>query len=79
MIKYIKTQNSLYIIEISKSIEPKCTQKKNHEIMYLSVPMIFQSLMGPKKSRCDIPNATTQRCFHPCIRWASHIGNMPLV
>jgi hypothetical protein len=22
--------------------------------------MIFQSLMGPRKSRCDIPNGTTQ-------------------
>jgi hypothetical protein len=27
--------------------------------------MIFQSLMGLKKSRCDIPTDTTQGCFHP--------------
>jgi hypothetical protein len=26
--------------------------------------MIFQSLTGPKKSRCDIPNGTTQGCFY---------------
>ncbi len=27
--------------------------------------MIFQSLMGPRKSRCDIPNGTTQRWAFP--------------
>jgi hypothetical protein len=27
--------------------------------------MIFQNLMGPRKSRCDICNGTTQGCFHP--------------
>ncbi len=25
--------------------------------------MIFQSLMGPRKSRCDVPSGTTQGCF----------------
>jgi hypothetical protein len=40
--------------------------------------MIVQSLMGLGKSRCDIPNGITQKCFHPSIRWASHIGNVPL-
>ncbi len=27
--------------------------------------MIFKSLIGLGKSRCDIPSGTTQRCFHP--------------
>jgi len=26
-------------------------------------PMIFQSLMSPRKSRCDVPSGTTQGCF----------------
>jgi hypothetical protein len=26
--------------------------------------MIFQSSMGPRKSRCDVPSGTTQGCFH---------------
>jgi hypothetical protein len=25
--------------------------------------MIFQSSMGPGKSKCDIPSGTAQRCF----------------
>jgi hypothetical protein len=27
--------------------------------------MIFQSSMSLRKSRCDFPSGTTQRCFHP--------------
>jgi len=27
--------------------------------------MIFQSLIGLGKSRCDFPSGTTQGCFHP--------------
>ncbi len=26
--------------------------------------MIFQSSIGSRKSKCDIPNDTTQGCFH---------------
>jgi hypothetical protein len=27
--------------------------------------MIFQSLIGPEKSKCGIPSGTTQGVFHP--------------
>jgi hypothetical protein len=27
--------------------------------------MIFQSSMGPRKSKCDIPSGTTQGCLCP--------------
>jgi hypothetical protein len=27
--------------------------------------MVFQSLMGPRKSRCDVPNGTTQGHDYP--------------
>jgi hypothetical protein len=39
--------------------------KNNYENIYLSVSYDFLSLIGLGKSRRDIPNGTTQRCFHP--------------
>jgi len=33
----------------------------NYEMFIKMFPMIFQSLMGLGKSRCDIPSGTTQR------------------
>jgi hypothetical protein len=38
---------------------------KNYENIYLSVSMIFQSLMGPRKSMCDVPNGTIQEWACP--------------
>jgi hypothetical protein len=61
MIRKTKIKNIIDIIEISKSMEPnKCIQKKFMKMFISMFPMIFQSSMGPRKSRCDIPNGTTQ-------------------
>jgi hypothetical protein len=32
---------------------------KKNENIYLNVSYIFKSSMGPRKSRCDVPNGTT--------------------
>jgi hypothetical protein len=62
MIRNIKIHIILDIIEISKFVEPnKRTQIIFYENVHLNVfLMIFQSLMGLGKSRCDVPNGTTQ-------------------
>jgi hypothetical protein len=75
MIKNIKIHNILNIIEISKSMEPnKCIQKKLCENVHLSVfPMICQSSMGPRKSRCHIPSVTTKG--HDCLHFVYWIWN----
>jgi hypothetical protein len=36
-------------------------------------PMIFQSWMGPRKSRCDVPSSTTQG--HGCPMAFGGCGN----
>jgi hypothetical protein len=41
--------------------------KKNMNVFILTFPMIFQSLMGPRKSRCDVPYGTTQRWACPNV------------
>ncbi len=41
MIRYIKTHNIFYIIEISKSKDLNVLIKKNYENIYLSVPYDF--------------------------------------
>jgi hypothetical protein len=57
MIGNIKIHNIIDIIEISKSMTPyRCIHTKIMKMF----PMIYQSSMGLKKSRCDIPNDTTQ-------------------
>jgi hypothetical protein len=61
MITNIKIHNFYNIIEVSKAMEPnKCTKKQFMKMFIYVFPMIFQSLMGPIKSKCDIPNGTTQ-------------------
>jgi hypothetical protein len=62
MTKNIKTHNILDIIEISKNMEPsKCISKKQlWKCSFQMFPTIFQSSMGLGKSRCDVPNDTTQ-------------------
>jgi hypothetical protein len=55
--------NILDIIGISKSMEPnKFVFLKNNlwKCSFQVFPIIFQSLIGPRKSRCDVPNGTTQ-------------------
>jgi len=47
-------------------MEPnKCNKKKCMKIFIYVFPMIFQSLMGLGKSKCDIPNGTTQGLASP--------------
>ncbi len=54
-----KHQNIVNIIKISKSMEPnKCTHENIYENIYLNVFMIFQSLMGLGKSKCDVLSGT---------------------
>jgi hypothetical protein len=60
MIRNIKIQNILDIIEIQNLWNIINVLINIYIDMF---PMIFQSLMGPRKSRCDVPNGTTQRCF----------------
>jgi hypothetical protein len=62
MIRKIKIQNIPDIIDISKSMElNKCIPKEKIMKMFISMfLMIFQSLKGLGKSRCDIPSGTTQ-------------------
>jgi len=50
------------IIEISKYMKPnQCIYQKKIMKKFIEVfNMIFQSLMGPRKSRCDVPSGTTQ-------------------
>ncbi len=38
--------------------------KTNYENVHLMFPMIFQSLMGPGKLKCDVPSGTSQG--HDC-------------
>jgi hypothetical protein len=62
MIKNIKIQKNLDIIEISKSMEPnKCIQEiffmKN---VHLSVSYDFSKFDGSVKIKCDVPSGTTQ-------------------
>jgi len=35
--------------------------------IHLSVPSKFESLMGPRKSRCDITNGTSQGWIYPYL------------
>ncbi len=62
MIKNVRIHNILDIIEISKSMEPnKCIPKNIYEIFHFKCFFInFQSLMGPRKLRCDVLSGTTQ-------------------
>ncbi len=65
MIKNIKIHNIFDIIAISKYMEPNIyifIYLKMFVEMFL---MIFQSLMGLGKSRCDIPSGTTQGQDYP--------------
>jgi len=39
------------------------------KIFILSVSYDFKSLMGPRKSRCDVPNGTT-------YKWVCHEGHI---
>jgi len=70
MIRNIKIQNIIDVIEISKFMEPnKCIQfflMKMFNQMFL---MVFQSSTGLEKSRCIIPSGTTQGqdCLKPII------------
>jgi hypothetical protein len=67
MMRNIKINNILDITEISKLMEPnKCINFFNENV-YLNVPMIFQSSMGPRKSRCDVLSGITQG-------WACSLG-----
>ncbi len=61
-IRNIKIHNIFYIFEISKSMEPnKCIPKKIKMKMFIKCFfMNFQSLMGLRKSRCDIPSGITK-------------------
>ncbi len=79
MIKNIKIHNILIIIEISKSVEfNNCT---HFEYAFVCVFYDLKSSMGLKKSRCDVPSSTTQRCVCPMllqtktniITWNVHI------
>ncbi len=43
--------------------------KNNNENVHLSVSYDFQNSMGLRKSRCDVPNGTTQGWV--CPSWLS--------
>ncbi len=55
MIKNIKIHNIVDIIENFKSMELKI------------YTLFFQNSMGIRKSRCDVPNDTTQEYFHSLL------------
>jgi hypothetical protein len=42
---------------------------RKNENIYLSVSYDFKSSMGPRKSRCDVPNGTT-------YKWVCHEGHI---
>jgi hypothetical protein len=66
MIRNIKIHNFLILLKIKNLWNLiNVFIKKTMKIFTKVFPMIFQSSMGPKKSRSDILNGTTQRCFHP--------------
>jgi hypothetical protein len=62
MIRNNKIHNILDIIGASKSMElDKCIHsKKNWKCSFKCFPWFCQSLLGPKKSKCDVPSGTTQ-------------------
>jgi hypothetical protein len=67
MIMSIKIHNILDIIKISNSMElNKFFVNGFNKNVNLSVFYDFQSSMGPRKSRCDVFNATTQGQACPC-------------
>jgi len=67
MIRNIKIHNILDITKIPKSMNLINVFIPFYENVFLNVPMIFQSSMGPRKSRCDVPSGITQG-------WACSLG-----
>ncbi len=69
MIMNIKIHNILNIIGFSKSMElDKCIHKYFFMKMYIQMfLMIFQSSMGPRKSKSDIPSGSTQKWGCPQV------------
>jgi rubrerythrin len=68
IIRNIKIHNTLDITEILKSMKSnKRIWKKNLKIFIQVFSIIFQSLMGPNKWRCDICNGTIQGWVCPTI------------
>jgi hypothetical protein len=69
----IKIQNIFDIVRISKSMEANSLKKLWKKLIKMFL-MIFQSLMALGKSRCDVPNGITQRCF--CPRLSGWVENL---
>jgi hypothetical protein len=65
MIKNIKIQNIVDIIEVLKSMKLQIyTHLENFTKIFIYMFfMIFQNSMGLQKSRCAVPNDTTQEYF----------------
>jgi hypothetical protein len=65
MIRNIKIHKIFNIIEIAKFMElNKYNRFKNMKIFIKTFVTIFQSSIGPRKSKCDVLNGTTQGNFY---------------